>query len=97
EEEGTSKELSSLSSSAMNGARLNNGLANGSTSSISSEIKESAIRRESEGEFRLLGRREGSRYNGGRFIGVEDEHPSRGRKVSFSMEDVRKERLSHTL
>ncbi|OMP02136.1 hypothetical protein COLO4_11320 [Corchorus olitorius] len=97
EEQGTSKQLSSVSSSAMNGARLNNGLANGSTSEISSEIKESAIRRETEGEFRLLGRREGSRYNGGRFFGVEDEHPSRGRRVSFSMEDVRKDRLSHTL
>ncbi|OMO56770.1 hypothetical protein CCACVL1_26279 [Corchorus capsularis] len=97
EEQGTSKQLSSVSSSAMNGARLNNGLANGSTSEMSSEIKESAIRRETEGEFRLLGRRDGSRYNGGRFFGVEDEHPSRGRRVSFSMEDVRKERLSHTL
>ncbi|EOX91279.1 hypothetical protein QUC31_003040 [Theobroma cacao] len=106
EEQGTSKPLSvgSVSSSAINGARLNNssvfrnnGLANGSTSEISSEIKESAIRRETEGEFRLLGRREGNRYNGGRFFGLEDEHPSRGRRVSFSMEEGRKERLSHTL
>ncbi|XP_022751316.1 uncharacterized protein LOC111300011 [Durio zibethinus] len=106
EEQGTSKSLSvgSVSSSAINGARLNNssvfrnnGLANGSTTEISSEIKESAIRRETEGEFRLLGRREGNRYNGGRFFGLEDEHPSRGRRVSFSMENSRKEHLSHTL
>ncbi|XVF15644.1 hypothetical protein REPUB_Repub09cG0172200 [Reevesia pubescens] len=101
EEHGTSKPLSS---SAMNGSRLDNssvfqsnGLANGSTSEISSEIKESAIRRETEGEFRLLGRREGNRCNGGRFLGLEDEHPSRGRRVSFSMEDNHKERPSHTL
>ncbi|XVF17760.1 hypothetical protein REPUB_Repub10bG0151500 [Reevesia pubescens] len=103
EEQGTRKPLS-VSSSAINGALLsnssafqNNGLANGSTSEISSEIKESAIRRETEGEFRLLGRREGNKYNGGRFFGLEDEDPSRGRRVSFSMEDNRKERLSHTL
>ncbi|XP_022740172.1 uncharacterized protein LOC111292186 [Durio zibethinus] len=106
EEQGTTKPLSvgSVSSSAINGARLNNssvfpknGLANGLISEVSSEIKESAIRRETEGEFRLLGRREGNRYNGGRFFGLEDEHPSRGRRVSFSMEDCRKEHLSHTL
>ncbi|XVF61905.1 hypothetical protein PTKIN_Ptkin08bG0172200 [Pterospermum kingtungense] len=106
EEHGTSKPLSvrTVSSSAINGARLNNssvfqnnGLANGSASEISSEIKESAIRRETEGEFRLLGGREGNRYNGGRFLGLEDEHPSRGRRVSFSMEDTHNERQSHTL
>ncbi|TYI40879.1 hypothetical protein ES332_A02G194600v1 [Gossypium tomentosum] len=99
EEQSTSKPLAvgSVSGSAINGARLNNGLANGSTSEISSEIKESAIRRETEGEFRLLGRREGNRYNGGRFFGLEDENPSRGQRVSFSMEDTRKERMSHTL
>ncbi|TYJ47292.1 hypothetical protein E1A91_A02G178900v1 [Gossypium mustelinum] len=99
EEQSTSKPLAvgSVSGSAINGARLNNGLANGSTSEISSEIKESAIRRETEGEFRLLGRREGNRYNGGRFFGLEDENPSRGQRVSFSMEDTRKERTSHTL
>ncbi|XP_022775234.1 uncharacterized protein LOC111317138 [Durio zibethinus] len=106
EEQGTSEPLSagSVSNSAINGARLNNssvfqnnGLANCSTSEISSEIKESAIRRETEGEFRLLGRREGNRYNGGRLFGLEDEHPSQGRRVSFSMENNRKEHLSHTL
>ncbi|XP_012469516.1 uncharacterized protein LOC105787592 [Gossypium raimondii] len=99
EEQSSSKPLAvgSVSGSAINRARLKNGLANGSTSEISSEIKESAIRRETEGEFRLLGRREGNRYNGGRFFGLEDEHPSRGQRVSFSMEDTRKERTSHTL
>jgi len=46
----------------------------------------------------LLGRREGSRYAGSRFFGLEEnEHPSRERRVSFSMEDNRKERPSHTL
>ncbi|KAL4388219.1 hypothetical protein GQ457_09G010320 [Hibiscus cannabinus] len=75
----------------------NNGPANGSTLEISSEIKDSAIRRETEGEFRLLGRREGNKYNGGRFSGLEDECPSRGRRISFSIEDSRKEQTSHTL
>lgn len=74
-------------------------LDNGSASEICPEIKESAIRRETEGEFRLLERREGNRYAGGRFFGIEDaDQPgSRGRRVSFSMEDNRKARLSHTL
>ncbi|KAJ4714978.1 Molybdenum cofactor sulfurase [Melia azedarach] len=95
----------SLCSSSINGSCLNNSssasqhhsLANGLTSEICPEVKESAIRRETEGEFRLLGRREGNRYTGGRFFGLDDEHPSRGRRVSFSMEDNRKDRLSHTL
>ncbi|PKA65913.1 Molybdenum cofactor sulfurase [Apostasia shenzhenica] len=60
----------------------------------SSELcKENAIRRETEGEFRLLGRREGNniRFNGGRFFGVENDD----RRVSFSMEDTKPtERLS---
>ncbi|OIT27033.1 PREDICTED: uncharacterized protein LOC109214512 [Nicotiana attenuata] len=74
-------------------------LDNGSISEICAEIKESAIRRETEGEFRLLERREGNRYAGGRFFGIEDaDQPgSRGRRVSFSMEDNLKPRLSHTL
>ncbi|KAK3223109.1 hypothetical protein Dsin_010134 [Dipteronia sinensis] len=108
EEPSVSKPLSTgyVSNSTINGSRLDNSnsasqhrsLANGLTSEICSEIKESAIRRETEGEFRLLGRREGSRYTGGRFFGLEDnEHPSRGRRVSFSMEDSRGDRLSHTL
>ncbi|XP_054823901.1 uncharacterized protein LOC129321933 [Prosopis cineraria] len=70
---------------------------NGCISEISSELKESAIRRETEGEFRLLDRREGNRYGGGRFFGLEEnESYNKGRRVSFSMEDNRKEYLSHT-
>lgn len=93
--------------SAVRGSGLDNStsisrhqtLDNGSISEICPEIKESAIRRETEGEFRLLERREGNRYAGGRFFGIEDaDQPgSRGRRVSFSMEDNRKPRLSHTL
>ncbi|XP_071724895.1 uncharacterized protein, partial [Rutidosis leptorrhynchoides] len=70
-----------------------NALANGScqnnlasTSEICSEVKESAIRRETEGEFRLLGRREGNgRLMGGgsRYLGLEEDHSKR---VSFSVE-----------
>ena len=97
--------ISSFSNSAINRSHNNNStsgshhnLTNGSTAAICSEMKESAIRRETEGEFRLLGRREGSRYAGSRFFGMEEnEHPSRERRVSFSMEDNRKERPSHTL
>uniref|UniRef100_M8B4K6 Molybdenum cofactor sulfurase 3 n=1 Tax=Aegilops tauschii TaxID=37682 RepID=M8B4K6_AEGTA len=51
--------------------------------------KESAIRRETEGEFRLLGRRDGnSRFAGGRLFGVEeiDGAISMGRRVSFNTE-----------
>ncbi|CAN0864354.1 Molybdenum cofactor sulfurase [Linum grandiflorum] len=59
--------------------------------------KESAIRRETEGEFRLLGRREGSRFaGGGRFLGVdesEQQHPSRGTRVSFTAEESKKDRI----
>ncbi|CAH8316015.1 unnamed protein product [Eruca vesicaria subsp. sativa] len=61
---------------------ISEGNGNGSTS----EIKESAIRRETEGEFRLLGRREKSQYNGGRLVVNEDEHPSK-RRVSFRSVD----------
>ncbi|KAJ4701832.1 Molybdenum cofactor sulfurase [Melia azedarach] len=59
--------------------------------------KDSAIRRETEGEFRLLGRRERDRFAGGRFFVSEenDRVPSMGHRVSFSMEDYRKENLSH--
>ncbi|XP_025796866.1 uncharacterized protein LOC112876902 [Panicum hallii] len=67
---------------------------NGSTLEICSEsqaeTRESAIRRETEGDFRLLGRREvhSGRFNGGRFFGVEVLE-SMGRKVSFTMDDSR--------
>ncbi|KAJ6678497.1 MOLYBDOPTERIN COFACTOR SULFURASE MOSC [Salix viminalis] len=101
EEPGTS----SFSNSSINRSHNNkstpgshHNLSNGSSAAICSEMKESAIRRETEGEFRLLGRREGSRYAGSRFFGLEEnEHPSRERRVSFSMEDNRKERPSHAL
>ncbi|KAJ6353139.1 hypothetical protein OIU76_002196 [Salix suchowensis] len=101
EEPGTS----SFSNSAINRSHLNtstsglqHNLTNGSTAAICSEVKESAIRRETEGEFRLLGRREGGRYAGSRFLGLEENgHSSRGRRVSFSMEDNHKECPSHTL
>ncbi|RWR74195.1 hypothetical protein CKAN_00251400 [Cinnamomum micranthum f. kanehirae] len=92
----------------MNGARLKNPIQHSSLEDRSStvicqeslvEAKESAIRRDTEGEFRLLGRREGGRFAGGRFFGVEenDRATSMGRRVSFSMEDNHHtERLSHT-
>ncbi|OWM72526.1 uncharacterized protein LOC116210796 [Punica granatum] len=51
--------------------------------------KESAIRRETEADFRLLRSRRTNRYaGGGRFFGVEEsEQINRGRRVSFSTED----------
>ncbi|CAL4944563.1 unnamed protein product [Urochloa decumbens] len=75
---------------------------NGSTSEIclesQAENKESAIRRETEGDFRLLGRREAhnGRFNGGRFFGVEESErvSSMGRKVSFTMDDSKLSRNS---
>ncbi|XP_077233159.1 uncharacterized protein LOC143875481 [Tasmannia lanceolata] len=83
----------------LNGAKLSKSvrhgsLGNGSTSEI---CQESAIRRETEGEFRLLERREGNRFCGGRLFGVEenDRVASMGRRVSFSMEDNSRENLSH--
>ncbi|KAF8377484.1 hypothetical protein HHK36_030864 [Tetracentron sinense] len=94
-------------SSTGNGSRLNTltsgfrhgSLENGSTSEICQETKESAIRRETEGEFRLLGRREGNRFAGSRFFGLEESEQgaSMDRRVSFNMEDNRKERLSHSM
>ncbi|CAA7387679.1 unnamed protein product [Spirodela intermedia] len=60
------------------------------------KAKESAIRRETEGEFRLLDRREmNSRFTGGRFFGVQEEEEedddeassSMGQRVSFSAGD----------
>lgn len=55
-----------------------------SASKINQEAKESAIRRETEGDFRLLGRRAG-----GRFFGLEegDHVASTRHTISFSMED----------
>ncbi|XP_062097294.1 uncharacterized protein LOC133803315 [Humulus lupulus] len=70
-----------------------------STSEICQESKGSAIRRETEGEFRLLGRRETNRFSGGRFFGVEenDQHTSMGSRISFSLEDNHKGNLTHPL
>ncbi|XP_040996780.1 uncharacterized protein LOC121242856, partial [Juglans microcarpa x Juglans regia] len=67
-----------------------------STSEIRPEVKESAIRRETEGEYRLLGRREGNRFAGGRFFGLEDGDrvASMGHRISFSIEDNQKEDLN---
>lgn len=69
------------------------------TSEICQESKDSAIRRETEGEFRLLGRRETNRFAGGRFFGLEesDQDASMGSRISFSIEDSRRGNLSHTL
>ncbi|KAM0970592.1 hypothetical protein ACFX15_018040 [Malus domestica] len=70
-------------------------LENGSTVESCREIRGCTIRRETEGEFRLLGRREGSKFGNGRFFGLEEnEQPSRGRRVSFSTE---KDHVSHNL
>ena len=80
-------------SNSTSGSQHHN-LENGSTSEICPEIKESAIRRETEGEFRLLGRR-GNRFAGGRFFGVEEsEVQNKGRRVSFGIEDNGKEHQS---
>ncbi|GMI96763.1 hypothetical protein like AT4G37100 [Hibiscus trionum] len=77
-------------SSKVNGFKPTNGMLE---STLASEVcegkKESAIRRETEGEFRLLGGREGSRFANGRFFGLDEEDrvASMDRRVSFSVED----------
>jgi len=48
--------------------------------------KENAIRRETEGEFRLLGRREGDRISGLLGVGENERISSMARRVSFSNE-----------
>ncbi|CAN6682604.1 unnamed protein product [Malus baccata var. baccata] len=60
-----------------------------STSAICQESKDSAIRRETEGDFRLLGRRETKVFSGRRFFGLEegDRELSMGHRVSFTIED----------
>ncbi|XP_042511060.1 uncharacterized protein LOC122086362 [Macadamia integrifolia] len=90
---------SNVNGSALKDPFKNGSQQSGSTPEVCRETKESAIRRETEGEFRLLERREGNRFAGGRFFGVEENERdmSMGRRVSFSMEDNRKEHLSHTL
>ncbi|PKU64716.1 uncharacterized protein LOC110113002 [Dendrobium catenatum] len=98
-----------------NGGKTNNSTSaigirnlyeNDSTSEICPEgimeMKERAIRRETECEFRLLERREGNntRFDGGRFFGMEDKERvvSMGRRVSFIMEDAKPtETFTHNL
>ncbi|KAH6761769.1 Pyridoxal phosphate transferases superfamily protein [Perilla frutescens var. hirtella] len=84
----------STSSAVLNHLSTQNGCA--------SEIyleKESAIRRETEGEFRLLERREKSRIAGGRFFGIEESEAAgnKGRRVSFSTEDNHRAHIGQTL
>lgn len=76
--------------------RYHGDLEQASTSEICQE-KESAIRRETEGDFRLLGRRDGNRFGTGRLFVLEDNDQvaSMGRRVSFSIEDSQKESMSH--
>ncbi|OWM80770.1 uncharacterized protein LOC116192723 [Punica granatum] len=84
--------------SALNGFRNDDGATRASQNDdqgglskaeICRERNESAIKRETEGEFRLLERRERSRFDGSRFFGLEegDQASSMGRRVSFSTED----------
>ncbi|GMH24095.1 hypothetical protein Nepgr_025938 [Nepenthes gracilis] len=73
-------------------------VVNGLTSKFSQEMKESAIRRETEGDFRLLGRRGGNRFAGGRYLcSEENELWNKGRTVPFAMEDSCNDRPSRTL
>ncbi|KAD4888082.1 hypothetical protein R6Q59_034818 [Mikania micrantha] len=67
---------------------------NGSGSKITSQAKESAIRRETEGEFRLLGRREGNRFSGSRLFGVDETEQDPRRRVSFTLQDQKSGELS---
>lgn len=64
---------------------------------ICPEKKESAIRRETEGDFRLLGRRERNQFTGSRFFGLEngDRVASMGKRVSFSLDGNQKESSGH--
>ncbi|KAJ8771553.1 hypothetical protein K2173_026730 [Erythroxylum novogranatense] len=63
-----------------------------SACSISQEAKESAIRRETEGEFRLLGGRERGRYFG---LEEVDRVVGMSHRVSFSMEENHRENSSN--
>ncbi|XP_047315564.1 uncharacterized protein LOC124919377 [Impatiens glandulifera] len=93
EDEQKRNRILSASSSGSNGAK---------TIEIYQDAKESAIRRENEGDFRLLGGRKGNLYSGSRFFGIDElEQPpeSRGRRVSFSTEDHHHDQVnnSHTI
>ncbi|XP_024975650.1 uncharacterized protein LOC112513580 [Cynara cardunculus var. scolymus] len=64
------------------------------SSKVPLESKESAIRRETEGDFRLLGRREGNRFSGGRIFStneIEEHNEYPERRVSFINEDHSKQ------
>lgn len=77
---------------------VNSSVSHGTTSEVCRETKESAIRRETEGEFRLLDRRDGNRVAGGRVVCFEeDELANKGRRVSFSTEDNNQEHPSHSV
>eukprot|EP00252_Welwitschia_mirabilis_P009277 TRINITY_DN21730_c0_g1_i1.p1 TRINITY_DN21730_c0_g1~~TRINITY_DN21730_c0_g1_i1.p1 ORF type:complete len:1015 (-),score=241.37 TRINITY_DN21730_c0_g1_i1:172-3216(-) len=50
--------------------------------------KESCIRRETEGAFRLLGRREEGKFSSSRFLGLDEERINgSGRRVPYSLEE----------
>ncbi|KAI4386712.1 hypothetical protein MLD38_004620 [Melastoma candidum] len=85
----------SLNSSQLKSAVLasNCSMENGKSSDLGPQLKESAIRRETEGEFRLLRSRHGKGYTGGRLFPEEDNDLTGGGRVSFSMEDNHKEHL----
>ncbi|XP_057529131.1 uncharacterized protein LOC130807807 [Amaranthus tricolor] len=88
------------SPTSVNGSILNCriSLSHGVTSELCAESKESAIRRETEGEFRLLGRRDGNKFPVGRIVCFEeDDISNKGRRVSFSTEDNHRELTGHTL
>ncbi|XP_057768445.1 uncharacterized protein LOC130988580 [Salvia miltiorrhiza] len=89
-----------ISNSTSSAVRGSNHLTaqNGCASEICLE-KESAIRRETEGEFRLLERREKSRIAGGRFFGIEESEAAgnKGRRVSFSTEDNHRAHIGQAL
>lgn len=91
-------DIAKSTSSALRGSVSNHLTQNGCASEIFLE-KESAIRRETEGEFRLLERREKSRIAGGRFFGIEESDPAgnKGRRVSFSTEDNHRAHIGQTL
>ncbi|KAJ8513982.1 hypothetical protein OPV22_004416 [Ensete ventricosum] len=63
------------------------------------EVKESAIRRETEGEFRLLGRREGNnnRFASGKLLGAQENERvlSMDQRVSFIVDDNKTTEVSY--
>ncbi|KAL9660399.1 hypothetical protein QQ045_025212 [Rhodiola kirilowii] len=67
------------------------------TSEFNKDSKASAIKRESESEFRLLGCRESNRVGGSRFFVIEDgdRDASMGRRVSVSVEESSRDFFSH--